>query len=175
MKALRVQSDKEIPDKIRVSDTPKGKGLFANVELSKGTVITAVRGEHVRFEDTTELNGTESYCVQITLKDYVKPDPPFYYANHSCNPNCGLNENLELVTIRMVPRDEELVWDYSTSMLERHWVMKCECGDANCRGIVNDFDLLPDDVRTNYIKMGIVLPYIVEYLSNAAKENGQSP
>jgi hypothetical protein len=155
----------ETLEKVRIEDTPKGKGLFANVELPKGTIVTTVHGEHVTFEDTTQLDDTESYCVQISLKDYVSPAPPFFYANHSCSPNCGLNEKLELTTLRDVLENEEITWDYSTSMLERHWVMKCECGAPNCRGIVNDFDLLPKETQQDYLRQGIVLPFIVEYLA----------
>ena len=174
MKTRYVQKIEETLDKVRIGDTPKGKGLFANAALASGTVVTAVRGEHVTFEDTTELGDIESYCVQISPKDYVKPNPPFYYANHSCNPNCGLNKDLELVTIRDVSQDDEITWDYSTSMLERHWIMKCECGDKSCRGVVNDFDLLPDAVRANYMKLGIVLPYIVEHLANQGKVSSEN-
>jgi uncharacterized protein len=160
----------ETLDKVRIDDTHKGKGLFANVALNEGTVVTNVHGEHITFEDTTRLGDNESFCVQISLKDYVLPAPPFYYANHSCNPNCGLNEKLELITLRDVSQNEELTWDYSTSMLERHWAMKCECGSSNCRSVVNDFDLLPKEVQQNYLEMGIVLPFIVEYLRNQLRQ-----
>lgn len=156
---------------VRIEDTQKGKGLFANVALKQGTVVTNVHGEHITFEDTTKLGENESFCVQITLKDYVVPAPPFYYANHSCNPNCGLNDKLELITIRAIQANEEINWDYSTSMLERHWVMKCECGAQNCRGVVNDFDLLPKDVQQNYLQKGIVLPFIVEHLKRHHESN----
>jgi uncharacterized protein len=157
---------KETLDKIRIDDTPKGKGVFADDDLVKGTIITKVIGEHLSIDDVAMLNGNESFCVQISMKDYVMPNPPFYLVNHSCNPNCGLNEKLELITIREIKKDEELTWDYSTSMLERQWTMKCECGASSCRGSVTDFDLLPQNVQQRYIELEIVQPFIVEFLHN---------
>ena len=59
---------------------------------------------------------------------------------------------------------EELFWDYSTSMLERHWTMICNCGNQNCRKIITDFDLLPNALQGEYIKMNIVLPFILNEL-----------
>lgn len=156
---------KDTLEKVRIVDTPNGKGLFANDALPAGTAITAVHGEHLSFEETLGLGDKESFCVQIGVKDYVLPAPPFYFCNHACEPNCGLIASLELVTLRDLAKDEELFWDYSTSMLERHWVMECNCQTAGCRGVVRDFDLLPKPLREKYLGMNIVLPYIVEYLN----------
>jgi uncharacterized protein len=166
---------KETFDLIRVGDTDKGKGVFANNAIQAGTVITAVRGRHITFEQTTELGEQESFCVQIGLKDYVLPNPPFYLVNHSCEPNCGLTAVLELVTLRAIAKDEEITWDYSTSMLERHWTMKCECGSGQCRSSVTDFDLLPADIQRYYLDRNVVLPYIEDYLSgNEATDEGKA-
>jgi uncharacterized protein len=164
---------KETLDLVRVGETEKGKGVFANTAISNGIVITSVRGQHVTFEDTTTLGYRESFCVQIDLKDYVLPNPPFYLVNHSCEPNCGLNANLELVTLRTIAKDEEVTWDYSTSMLERHWTMKCECGSQRCRGAVTDFDLLPPEVQRFYLDRKLVLPFIIGYLEGKAKTDSE--
>jgi hypothetical protein len=46
-------------------------------------------------------------------------------------------------------------------MLERHWTMQCLCGKENCRGIIKDFDLLPQHLQHKYKNLKIVLPYIL--------------
>lgn len=160
---------KESLQKIRIGDTSHGKGVFAVEPILNGTIITEVKGEHLTFEDTTKAVADESFCVQISMKDYVLPNPPFYLINHSCNPNSGLNHKLELVALRDIQTNEEIVWDYSTTMLERHWVMKCSCGSETCRGSVTDFDTLPAGLQKKYIDLGIVQPFILQYLSDIEK------
>src|SRR5690348_5368169 len=130
-----MSSLKETLELVRVDSSEKGKGVYANRPIAAGTVVTDVRGEHVTFGDTTTLGERESFCVQIGRMDYILPDPPFYLINHSCDPNCGINAGMELVALRNIARDEEIHWDYSTTMLERSWVMECRCGSPSCRGV----------------------------------------
>jgi hypothetical protein len=35
----------------------------------------------------------------------------------------------------------------------------------NCRKVIEDFDLLPINVQSNYLQMNIVLPFIVDELN----------
>lgn len=143
-----------------IGESKHGKGIFAADDLSKGFIVCKISGSALSFRETIDLADEECYCLQVGEDDYLIPDTPFYYSNHSCNPNCGINENLELVTICDIIKGEELCWDYSTSVLERHWTMKCNCGEKNCRNIVTDFDLLPFNVQMKYLKMKIVMPFI---------------
>jgi ribosomal protein S27E len=147
--------------KISVQDCKHGKGIFSTMDLPCGTVVCKVTGSVLSFEETVKLGDQECYCLQIDKKLYLIPSPPFYFSNHSCDPNCGLNERLELITIKDLKKGEELCWDYSTSMLERHWTMQCLCGKENCRGIIKDFDLLPQHLQHKYKNLKIVLPYIL--------------
>lgn len=141
-----------------------GKGLFAVKPIALNTMLCQATGTPLTFAQTLQLGERESHCLQIDVDKYLLCDPPFLYSNHSCAPNCGLNENLELFTLRDIQTSEELLWDYSTSMLERHWSMRCLCGARRCRKIINDFDLLPKDVQLNYLQRKIVLPFIVSAL-----------
>lgn len=147
---------------INIQQSKFGKGLFASVDIPKNTVITRVTGRPMNFADTVALKEKESHTLQTGIDQYILCDPPFLYSNHSCEPNCGLTPNLELKTLRNIRQGEELLWDYSTSMLERHWTMKCNCGSAGCRGLITDFDLLPEQLQQKYIRLNIVLPFIVE-------------
>ena len=141
-----------------------GKGLFVVKDIPPHTHICFIKGKHLSFKETLLLGERESHCIQIGSNDYILCKSPFLYTNHSCNPNCGINSNLELISIKTICAGEELFWDYSTSMLERHWTMKCKCGSENCRKIIQDFDLLPSALQEKYIKLNIVLPFILEEL-----------
>lgn len=135
------------PSFLAIRKSKFGKGLFATKDLDAGTVLCNVTGPVLSFEQTIQLHKRESHCLQIEQDQYILCDPPFLYSNHSCAPNCGLNAHLQLVALCDLKKGEELFWDYSTSMLERHWTMKCSCGSPQCRGLITDFDLLPFMMR----------------------------
>ena len=153
-------------DRIEVKKSIFGKGLFANCDINAGTILTKVTGPIITFQDTLQLGDRESHSMQVDIDKYILCDPPFLFSNHSCVPNCGIDNSLNLFALSKIARGEELLWDYSTSMYERHWTMKCNCGSPACRKIIKDFDLLPNHVQDKYLSMQIVLPFIVELLSS---------
>ena len=143
-----------------------GKGLFALTNICEGTILCRVSGKELEmdFAATLALQNKESHALQIDFDRYILCDPPFLYSNHSCNPNCAVNTKLEMFALRDIMEGEELTWDYSTSMLERHWTIKCSCNEPECRKIIADFDLLPQTLQAKYLQMNIVLPFIVTFL-----------
>lgn len=144
-----------------VYDTGRlGKGIKAKRDLGAAEILLQVSGPLISYADTVALQEQESYCLQVGDGKYIFPGYPFYLFNHSCDPNCGINHELQLVTIRPVKRGEPLCWDYSTSMLERGWKLQCACGARTCRGVVNDFDTLPTALQEYYSDLNIVLPFI---------------
>src|ERR1700750_991500 len=147
---------------ISIQESKFGKGLFASVDIPKNTIVTRVTGRLMNFAQTVALGEKESHALQIGPDQYLLCESPFLYSNHACDPNCGLTPDLELKTLRHIKQGEELLWDYSTSMLERHWTMNCRCGAANCRRLITDFDLLPEQLQAKYIRLNIVLPFIAD-------------
>ena len=148
---------------ITIGKSNFGKGLFATSNIAAGTILIKIQGTRIKFRQTTILGNKESYPLQIEMDEYILCDP-FTYCNHSCEPNCGINADLEFYALRDIKKGEELAWDYSTSMLERHWEMRCLCGSPRCRNIIKDFDMLPQEVQYRYLNMQIVLPYIIRFL-----------
>jgi hypothetical protein len=49
-------------------------------------------------------------------------------------------------------------------MLERKWTMECRCGTGLCRGVVRDFDFVPENRRGYYLTQGVVQDFIVRSL-----------
>ncbi len=151
---------------LKVDNSRFGKGLFSKRPFFIGDIISRFTGQKISFLDTLLLGEFECYPIQIDNDMYLHPDEPYCYINHSCDPNCGINENLELIAIKDIHTNEELFFDYSTSMLERHWQMDCLCNSAYCRKTIKDFDFLPDEIRKKYIELNIVQPFIKHFINN---------
>ena len=56
--------------------------------------------------------------------------------------------------------EEEIRFDYSTSMEEQSFTMRCLCGAPECRHMIADFSSLPAEVRDRYLKLEIVMGFI---------------
>jgi uncharacterized protein len=149
---------------IEIRQSRFGKGLFAKKDIAPETIVCKVTGKELNFQQTLLLAEKESHSLQIDFDKYILCDPPFLYSNHSCNPNCGVTRNLELFALKKLNKGEELCWDYSTSMLERHWTMKCFCGEKNCRHVVTDFDLLPKNLQNKYLELNIAFSFIAHFI-----------
>ena len=57
------------------------------------------------------------------------------YLNHSCDPNCEVDEikgRVWLFAIRDIAAGEELVWDYN--LYDDEEPAPCSCGSPKCRG-----------------------------------------
>lgn len=151
---------------MEVRESRFGKGIFAVTAIKKGTELLTVKGTEISFLQAVGLEERESYTVQVSAGRYLLPDYPFYLSNHSCNPNCGVTPDLKFVALQDIAKEEELLWDYSTTMLERYWTMECQCGNSNCRGVIRDFDLLPVFLQKKYINLNIVQPFIKKIYDN---------
>lgn len=155
---------------VAIQPSAFGKGLFAVKKLKPGTVVCSINGPELTFADTLKLGLKESHSLQLGIDKYILCDPPFLFSNHSCDPNCAVNSSLLFYTLIEIEAGKELFWDYSTSMMERHWTMNCNCGTALCRKKITDFDLLPINIQLKYVKMKIVFPFITEELKKKKQE-----
>src|SRR6476619_2302017 len=71
--------------RVRVGETPVGKGVFALRAFRKGQVIGVIQG--VAASDPQY--GSE-YCMDLGENRTLEPIAPFRYLNHSCQPNAEL-------------------------------------------------------------------------------------
>jgi len=141
------------------------RSIIADCDIAVNTELCLFTGPVIDYEITKDLDEKESYALQVSKDSYHLLDPPFRYFNHSCDPNCGLTPDLKLIAIKPISVGEELTYDYSTTMMERDWKMKCSCGKSNCRKIISDFDKLPREVQTKYLELNIVQDYIRKALN----------
>ena len=153
--------------------TKRGLGVFANRNFIRGDILLEFKGKII-FWPGNELpkdvpsnyNPDQDHYLQLEKDVYMGPSGKIDDSvNHSCGPNSGIifkGKRIFLVTRHPINRGEEITWDYSTDMDEDEWVMKCSCGDKNCRKMIKDFKYLPLDLQNKYIREGIVAPFILK-------------
>jgi uncharacterized protein len=152
--------------KIEIRKTPdKGEGLFATEQINPGEQILEFIGNIVTYDEYL-LNPPAVHAgnpLQIGLKEYIDLQPTDFgvFTNHSCSPNAGVKNDRFLVAIRTILPNEEVTFDYSTTMNDGSWILeKCNCGSPECRTIVQDFVYLPKELQKKYCDMGIVQSYL---------------
>ncbi len=154
-------------NRLVIRESEKGKAVFAGTHIAKGEVVCEFTGPTYTMAQYLELHDPENnHFLQIDEDCFMGPSGNADdLINHSCNPNGGLtcrDGRVLYIAIRDIRKGEELSFDYSTTMDEDCWEMKCLCGDAACRGTVQDFKHLPGDIKKKYIDLNVVMPYILK-------------
>lgn len=148
--------------KIYISESKHGKGVFARRNIARLEHILTFTGQLFSFDQIKDSH-LGCYSIQIGKNKYLGPSgKPEDFMNHSCDPNSGLRDPITLVSIKNINANEEIVFDYSTSMDEDYWAMKCDCGRRNCRGIIRDFKYLPFELKEQYIRLGIIPKWVLD-------------
>ena len=142
------------------------KGVFADEAIASGTAIMLFNGPRLDYDEIDPGSYIDEHTLQIGPRTYLGPSGNADdFINHSCDPNTGIHEEngaFVLHAIKDIRAGEEITWDYSTYGEEQGWEMKCECGSSKCRKMVRSFHLLPASVQREYIKKGIVAPFILQ-------------
>ena len=108
---------------LQIKKSKFGRGLFANQNIPPAYLICKIEGPVLSFQETVALKDKESHTLQIDFDKYIYCNIPFLFSNHSCNPNCGITPDLEMISLREISKGEELLWDYSTSTLQQNIVL----------------------------------------------------
>lgn len=148
--------------KVIVKETGKyGKGLFAKENIKKGEIIASFDGDIYEAEKASDLPSespnVRDYAIQFEEHKWRYSNGFAIIINHSCEPNCGIKNNFDIVAIRDIQKGEELTLDYDMTE-NSDWTMKCSCGSKNCRKIIKGYRHLPEELKKKYKN------YISEYL-----------
>ena len=108
------------------------------------TIVEQFQGKVSSLEKIPESK--IGYAILITKGNWMLPETNSKYINHSCNPNCIIDEMLQVCTIREVKMGEELTISYNTvyqnedpGYWDSRWSFKCECKSEKCQGIINKY------------------------------------
>ncbi len=151
-----------------------GAGLFAARPIRRrARPFCPCAGSRYRRDDPIHDSERGANLLQTGYRTYVLLEPPAVFANHSCDPNAGVVDSRRLVALRDIAPGQEIRFDYSTTMDENFWTMRCRCGVPGCRGTIGDFQALPPEVRRRYLDLGVVPRFIAwRYVAGIARPDG---
>lgn len=109
---------------------------------------------HEWGESTLNLPNTppvflRDHCVQVGEGMSRDSGGLARFANHSCDPNCGITDSIWITAMREIAPGTELTWDYAMTE-DNDWRMACSCGSPLCRKVVGGYRFLPPERRLAY-------------------------
>lgn len=113
-------------------------GVYTAAPIRKGTRIIEYVGPRMTPEEADRrYNGaTRTYLYGLEDgKTVIDGEGMAAYLNHSCDPNCEVDEIKDRVWIfalRDIAAGEELLWDYN--LYDDEDPAPCHCGSPKCRG-----------------------------------------
>jgi len=144
-----------------------GTGIFANSSIKKGEIIFSVKGKRVR-SSYSPYNAEHGHrWLAIKKEIWISPfrNNPWWFINHSCNPNAGLKRIKTVVAMKNIKKGEEVTIDYSITEDDPYWEMQCNCGTPNCRKTIRSVRFLPEKLFNKY------KPFIRKFLQKSYFEN----
>ncbi len=114
-------------------------GCFTLQPIRKGAKIVEYTGERIPHDDADKLyeDLPYTYLFGTSERDIVIDGFGMaMYINHSCEPNCETEEEVDgsvwIISTRDIAIGEELTYDYL--LYEGDGDAPCTCGSAKCRG-----------------------------------------
>jgi SET domain-containing protein len=183
---MRIKNNNYYYKNLTVKKCNNGLGLFAKKNFKRGEIILEFIGkivhrseiDKVKNEKTKKL--IDDYSIQIDKDIFLLgtgQDKKIYddFINHSCDPNAYvfINGNkVLLIALKNIKKNEEITYDYSTTMYNDSWSIKCHCGSKKCRGYIKEFKYLPSKIKMKYYHLGILPSYIVDIFFKRRTKKG---
>lgn len=146
-----------------VENTPLGKAIFSTEKILQGEIICKFIGPIInlrQFFEKYEADGCN--VLQISYDEYIDVIEPYVFFNHSCYPNAGVRNNGVLFALKDINPDEEIFFDYSTTVDDVIWSMDCKCGHSSCRKLIGDFQTLPHDRKQFFYEKGAMIRHLIK-------------
>jgi SET domain-containing protein len=119
-----------------------GLGLFATIDLKQGMRIIQYIGEKITHQESERrLADDNVYIFELNAHysiDGKTPKNLARYINHSCEPNCEVENTgrtIWIVAARNIQEGEELTYDYGYGA-DNYETQPCNCGAKNCCGYI---------------------------------------
>ena len=113
-------------------------GVYAATPIRKGSRLVEYTGPRITAEEADRLYDEAPRTYLYGLGDgkiVIDGEGLGAYLNHSCDPNCEIDEikgRVWLFALRNIAAGEELVWDYN--LYDDDDPAPCHCGSPKCRG-----------------------------------------
>jgi len=143
----------------RLGSNAFGVGLYAVTDLPAGAAVERFEGPVVRYGEVPESE--LRFAILIGEDRWLIPRGAARHVNHSCNPNCRVDEALRIVTRRPVQAGEELCFAYNWIHPEeraafagdparfswdRRWTFRCRCGESRCQGTIDRYRIEEEEM-----------------------------
>ncbi len=124
---------------LEVRMTPNmGRGVFATTAIARGAELVVCQGwlaKSAALDDDWHAMqvGPDLWLCSAgdNLDDCI---------NHSCEPNAGFTTGETILyALRDIAAEEQIAWDYSTSIGEPGWTLACMCGADGCRRVIRSW------------------------------------
>jgi hypothetical protein len=113
-------------------------GVYTSTAIRKSARIVEYSGERITNEEADRRYDGASKTYLYGLDDgktVIDGEGIGAYLNHSCSPNCEVDEikgRVWIFAIRNIKAGEELLWDYN--LYDDDDPAPCHCGSKRCRG-----------------------------------------
>lgn len=113
-------------------------GVFTTTPIRKGARIVEYAGPRITPEEADRLYDGAPRTYLYGLEDgktIIDGEGLGAYLNHSCDPNCEMDEiknRAWIFALRDIAAGEELLWDYN--LYDDEAPAPCHCGSTKCRG-----------------------------------------
>lgn len=145
----------------------KGWGSFAVEPVAAGETVAAFGGWVVTGATLAGLSADrQSRSIQVDSDLYLVSDETPEAGdmlNHSCEPNCGLLGQIQLVAMRDIEAGEELSFDYAMCDASDYDEFRCLCGAPACRTVVTGSDWRDPELQERYA--GWFSPYLARRIA----------
>ncbi len=169
-RSLEAILDPPMPVRTYIADCRVGRGLFAGEPILPGTEILRFTGPVLTLNEVRAKGAQAANALQVGIDRYLYLDEPGRLVNHSCSPNSAVLNDTTLIAIRPIAADEELCFDYSTTISDG-WTMTCRCDSPGCRGLIVAFQLLPEPLRRRFALLGHVQKFMLESVGSCESVN----
>ena len=113
-------------------------GVYTSTAVRKGTRLIEYVGPRITPEEADRLYDDAPRTYLYGLEDgktVIDGQGMGAYLNHSCDPNCEVDEiknRVWIFALRDITPGEELLWDYN--LYDDDDPAPCHCGSRKCRG-----------------------------------------
>ena len=125
---------------------PGQRGVMAVGPIHAGEVVMVMGGPVVDIPTHNQIGSFgEEYGIDISEHFSFCPCNeeelecmPQFFINHSCEPNTGFLDQLQIVALRDITAGEEITYDYAFILFsnpgnEHRFAVQCRCLSPNCR------------------------------------------
>ena len=128
-----------IPVRYEVKRGISGLGLFATLDIKKGTVIIEYIGNIIDDKEAERKHKT-MYIFEIKKNVNIDGSPRWNigrYVNYSCDPNSeteNRKNRIYVIATKNIKAGDEITYDYGEEFVLEHIKPHgCRCGSRNCK------------------------------------------